>query len=70
MERKKMITPLMVRKRTQETITLAAMRMTTKVSRTRSLRKVPKSQRIKRVNRNLERILSRSPGKLRKSTLQ
>ena len=70
MERKKMITPLMVRRRTQEIITLAAMRMVTKVSRIRSLRKVPKSQRIKRVTRNLEKILSRSPGKLRKSTPQ
>ena len=65
-----MITPLMVRRRTQETITLAAMRMMTKMSRTRSLRKVQKSQRIKRVTRNLEKILSRSPGRLRKSTLQ
>ena len=63
-------TPLMVRRRTQETITLTARRTITKVSRTRSLRKVPKSQRIKRVTRNLEKILSRSPGKLRKSTLQ
>ena len=53
-----MVTPLMVRRRTQETITLVAMRMTTKVSRTRSLRIVPKSSRLKRATRNLERILS------------
>ena len=58
----------MMRRRTQETITLAVMRMTTKVSRTISLRKEPASLRTSRKTRNLRGILKRLLRNLRKST--
>ena len=61
---------MLPKRRMQEAITLAVMKMATKLSRTRSLRKVPKSSRLRRATRNLERILSWSLGKLWKSTLQ
>ncbi len=63
----KTVIPLMVRRRTQETITLVAMKMTTKVSRTRNLRKMPKSSKIRRTIRNLVRITKRLPRISRKS---
>ena len=64
-----MVTPLVVRRRTQETITLAAMRATAKVSRTRSMRKVPKSSRLKRATRSLQGILGRLLRNLQKCIL-